>query len=153
MNEKFRQVVDSLHPKLDQLLAMAPSSATTLPPDVPVQGIYLFSERETHLYVGRSNSMKARLRNHWSGTHKQAAFAFKLAREKTGFLNPTYQQTGSRDDLMTRPQFVTAFGEERNRIGNMDLRYVEEVDELRQCLLEEYVSVALDTAYDRWDTT
>jgi hypothetical protein len=92
-------------------------------------------------------------RNHWSGTRKQAAFAFKLARERTGFTNPTYQRKGSRDDLMTRPEFVIAFAEARTRIGKMDLRYVEETDELRQCLLEVYVSIVLGTPYNRWDTT
>lgn len=133
MNEKFREVVESLQPKLDQLLKMAPSHAMTLPAGVPLTGIYLFSEGDKHLYVGRSNSMPGRLRNHWSGTHKQAAFAFKLAREQTGSTNPSYQPTGARDDLMTRPDFVTAFAAARTRIGNMELRYVEESDQLRQC--------------------
>jgi predicted GIY-YIG superfamily endonuclease len=69
---------------------------------MPQAGVYLLSEGERYLYVGRSDSMPKRLRNHSRGTHRQAAFAFKLAREATGFTNPTYQQAGSRDDLMTR---------------------------------------------------
>src|SRR4051812_28304492 len=66
VNERFRQVVESLQPKLDQLLKMAPLHATTFPAGVPLSGIYLFSEGNKHLYVGRSGSMPTRLRNHWS---------------------------------------------------------------------------------------
>jgi len=153
MNEKFRLVVESLQPKLEELLAIAPIQPTALPPTMPQAGVYLLSEGERHLYVGRSDSMPKRLRNHCRGTHRQAAFAFKLAREATGFTNPTYQQAGSRDDLMTRVEFVTAFQQARIRVGNMSLRYVVETDALRQCLLEVYVSVVLGTPYNRWNTT
>ena len=58
-----------------------------------------------------------------------------------------------RADLMTRPDFVTAFQQAQTRIQAMDMRYVREEDELRQCLLEIYVSVALNTPYNRWNTT
>ena len=54
---------------------------------------------------------------------------------------------------MTRVEFVAAFQQARIRIGNMPLRYVEEGDPLRQCLLEVYVSVVLGTPYNRWNTT
>jgi hypothetical protein len=153
MNEKFRLVVESLQPKLEELLAMAPIQPTALPPTMPQAGVYLLSEEERHLYVGRSDSMPKRFRNHYRGTHKQAAFAFKLAREATGVTNPTYQQVGSRDDLMTKDEFIAAFQQARIRIGNMSLRYVEEADPLRQCLLEVYVSVVLGSSYNRWNTT
>jgi hypothetical protein len=153
VNEKFRQVVESLQPKLEALLGMAPVHPAPLSAGTPLRGVYLLSEGEKHLYVGRSDKMPTRLRNHCSGTHKQAAFAFKLARETTGLTNPTYKRVGSRDDLMTRVEFVAAFQQAQARLRNMDLRYVEEVDALRQCLLEVYVSVALATPYNRWNTT
>lgn len=153
MNERFRQVVESLQPKLDVLVRMAPVHPLPLPAGMPQGGVYLLSEGEKHLYVGRSDTMRIRLRNHCSGSHKQAAFAFKLAREETGLTNATYQRVGSRDDLMTKVEFVAAFQQAQARIRNMDLRYVEETDALRQCLLEVYVSVALATPYNRWNTT
>src|SRR5207237_815378 len=92
MNEKFSKVVESLQPKLDELLRMAPIQAAPLPAGIPLGGIYLLSEGEKHLYVGRSESMPTRLRNHCNGSHKQAAFAFKIAREATGLTNPTYKR-------------------------------------------------------------
>ena len=59
MNEKFRLVVESLQPKLEELLAMAPIQPTALPGTMPQAGVYLLSEGEKHLYVGRSGSMRA----------------------------------------------------------------------------------------------
>src|SRR6516165_10415046 len=153
MNERFRRVVEALQPKLDELLRMEPIRPDPLPADVPLCGVYLLSEGDRHLYIGRTDAMPTRLRNHCSGSHRQAAFAFKLAREATGFTRPTYQRRGSRDELMTKVEFEAAFREAQARIRNMDLRIVWEDDPLRQCLLEVYVSVALDTPYNRWNTT
>ncbi|MGO9599652.1 MAG: GIY-YIG nuclease family protein [Isosphaeraceae bacterium] len=153
MDEKFRSIVEALQPKLDELLGMVPIRPDPLPAGVPLRGVYLLSERERHLYVGRSNKIPIRLRDHCGGTHKKAAFAFKLAREATGCTNPTYQRSGSRDELMTRVEFVAAFQEAQARTRILDLRYVQEDDPLKQCLLEFYVSVVLATPYNGWDTT
>ena len=132
---------------------MIPIHPTLLSAGIPLHGIYLLSEGEKHLYVGRSDTMPTRLRNQCYGTHRQAAFAFKLAREAIGFTNVTYQRVGSRDELIKRVEFVEAFQQAQARIRIMDLRYVQENEALRQCLLEVYVSVALGTPYNGWDTT
>jgi hypothetical protein len=67
------------------------------------RGVYLFTENGRHLYVGRSNRLFERYKNHWgpNKTEREAAFAFKLAREETGFVNASYKKgPGSRKDLM-----------------------------------------------------
>ena len=84
-------------------------------------------------------------------THKQAAFAFRLAREITGYLKATYKTEGSRDQLIQDPQFAAAFVAAKQRIRNMDLSFVEEANPLRQAVLEMYVSVALSTPYNDFD--
>jgi hypothetical protein len=58
----------------------------TLPRDMPKSGVYLFTEQDRHLYVGRSNGLRGRHGRHCrpGATHRQAAFAFQLAREATG---------------------------------------------------------------------
>ena len=84
-------------------------------------------------------------------THKQAAFAFRLAREATGNLKATYKTEGSRDRLIEDPEFKAAFTSAKARIRNMQLRYVEESDPLRQAVLEMYVAVALATPYNDFD--
>lgn len=120
---------------------------------MPVRGVYLFSEGDVRLYVGRSNRMHERVRNHGrpSATHRQAAFAFKLAREATGKAKATYKPDGSRAHLMSDPVFAAAFTASKKRIAAMDVRFVEEADPVRQCLLEVYVALALGTPYNDFD--
>ncbi len=117
------------------------------------RGVYLFSEQDASLYVGRSNRMRQRIRNHGSpsATHRQAAFAFKLSREATGKAKATYKPEGSRAQLMLDPTFVAAFTAAKARIATMQIRYVEEPDPVRQCLLEIYVGVSLATPYNDFD--
>jgi len=81
-----------------------------------------------------------------------AAFAFRLAREATGNLTATYKQEGSRSALMDDPPFRKAFDEGKKRIREMDLRFVQEDDPVRQAVLEIYVAVALQTPYNDFDT-
>jgi len=46
MNEAFQEYVDALHPAFDALCKMQPVTADELPPGMPREGIYLFSEGE-----------------------------------------------------------------------------------------------------------
>jgi len=81
-----------------------------------------------------------------------AAFAFRLAREATGNLHPSYKKgKDSRDGLMENSTFVDAFTAAKFRIRQMDLRFAEESDPLRQTLLEVYVAVVLATPYNDFD--
>ena len=154
MDPTFRSHIDSLPAALERLLAMKPERVTSLPKKTPVRGVYLLSEDSAHLYVGRSNRMRQRLGSHGkpSATWRQAAFAFRLAREQTGRTKATYKPAGSRQQLMENPAFARAFADAKARIARMDARYVEESDPLRQCLLEIYVATALKTRYNDFDT-
>src|SRR5262245_20864046 len=89
MNEVFWQHVERLHEKFEALMRMEPVSLTRLPRVVPKSGTNLFSEGQSHLYVGRSKRIRERLRYH-CGFAKDAPFAFKLARETTGKTKATY---------------------------------------------------------------
>jgi hypothetical protein len=75
MNEKFREHIELLHPTFEALIRMHPVTVATLPKHMPRSGIYLFSEGETNLYVGRSKRLRDRLRYH-CGTARDAPFAF-----------------------------------------------------------------------------
>lgn len=153
MHEAFRADVDTLPTALERLLAMVPVTCCSLPKGMPRRGVYLFSEEVCSLYVGRSNRMPERVRNHGraAATHRQAAFAFKLAREATGKAKATYKTEGSRQQLMLDPAFVAAFSAAKARIAAMQVRFVEEADPVRQCLLEVYVALALGTPYNDFD--
>ena len=121
---------------------------------MPREGVYLFSESGSHLYVGRSRDIRGRIARHSrpGATHRMAAFAFRLARESTGQLDATYKREGSRAELMGDPDFREAFDNAKARIRKMEVRYVEETDALRQTLLEIYVAVSLGTPYNDFRT-
>jgi hypothetical protein len=80
-----------------------------------------------------------------------AAFAFRLARESTGCVHATYNRKGSRSDLMDDPAFRDAFKAAKNRVRQMEVRFVEEADAIRQAILEIYVAVSLETPYNDFD--
>lgn len=154
MDEKFRQFIESLDSSFQKLMTMAPVKVANLPTDMPDAGIYLFSEGEKHLYVGRTNTMRERLQNHCrpSSRHGSATFAFRLARELTGNLVAIYKQgVGSRQYLGNDPDFKNVFTCQKERIRNMNVRYVSESDPTRQALLEMYVAVSLATPYNDFD--
>ena len=143
-----------LHPAFERLMLMTPLSMSTLPSKLPEKCIYLLSEEENHLYVGRTRRLRRRLRQHSvvGAQHNQAVFAFKLAREVTGRLTAAYSIAGSRITLCAEPAFAAAFSQAKARVRNMNLRFVEEADPTRQALLEIYVSVVLGTKYNDFDT-
>jgi hypothetical protein len=154
MDKKFIAHIESLRPKLEALLAMPPVKPTQLPAQMPRAGVYLLSEGGQPLYVGRSNDIRARIGRHSKpgATHRMAAFAFRLARQQTGHVRPTYRKgEGSRSALMEDPIFANAFLTAKARIRDMELRYVEESDPVRQTLLEVYVAVVLDAKHNDFD--
>jgi predicted GIY-YIG superfamily endonuclease len=154
MHEAFREYVEALHSSFERLLQTMPVKIKDLPRKAPAQCIYLFSEGSRHLYVGRTKNLRQRLRQHSipGSQHNQAVFAFRLARESTGSLAAAYTVSGSRAALCAQNEFGSAFILAKERVRNMDVRYVEEKDALRQALLEIYVSVVLKTPYNDFET-
>lgn len=153
MDPEFKSLVDSLEPKHRSLVGMAPVKYGTLPREIPIRGIYLFSEGNNHLYVGRTNRMRHRLRGHCtpSGSHFTATFAFRIARLDTGLTKPSYSKSGSRAELLKNLAFKSAFDKAKQRIASMDIRFVEESDPTRQALLEIYIATVLKTPYNDFE--
>jgi len=156
MDARFTPYVSQLDSKLQVLLATAPHSPVALPSDMPKRGVYLLTEANRHLYVGRSNSLRKRICNHGrkSARENVAVFAFRLAREATGRIKAVYKSGtgGTRRELMLDPAFVAAFDVAKDRVRNMEARFIEEEDPVRQALLEVYVAVVLATPYNDFDT-
>ena len=78
MSPAFQAVVEQLHERLECLLAADPYKSGMI---LPKKGVYLFSESVKALYVGRSNDIPARYRNHRNG---KAAFAYASRPRKAG---------------------------------------------------------------------
>lgn len=153
MHPRFAELIESLHPKFLQLMEMEPFRFDTLPRVLPKRAIYLFSEGDDHLYVGRTNNLRSRLSNHCRETskHNKAAFAFRIARQQTGQVKATYTKEGSRSQLENDDVFGPAFVAAKERLRLMDLRFVEEVDPVRQALLEIYTATVLQTPYNDFE--
>lgn len=152
MDPKFASLVEQLDHKHQALLAAKGFNYESLPPsrDMPERGIYLFTEKSRHLYVGRTNRIRKRLSGHCtpSGSHFTATFAFRIAREQTGNVTPTYSEAGSRAQLVQDPVFSAAFTAAKERLRAMEIRFVEEIGPVRQALLEIYVATVLETPYN-----
>jgi len=58
MDQKFADLIESLHPAVQQLLSMAPVRQRQFPKPMPKKRGYLFSENDNHLYVGRTKSIQ-----------------------------------------------------------------------------------------------
>jgi GIY-YIG catalytic domain len=100
VNPQFAKLVESLAPKLDELLAREPLRYGSIPATLPAKGVYLFSDGKGHLYVGRSNSLRRRFYKHF-GHPRGAAFAFLLARKETGKQRDYRRGSGgTRSELM-----------------------------------------------------
>lgn len=142
-----------MEPSLKALLEMVPISGSHLPRDIPLRGIYLFSDGDQHLYVGRSNRIRQRLQSHRrpGAGHNSATFAFRIARKETGILEATYSRKGSRVELEKDPEFRRVFKQAKARVRAMDIRYVEEKEPIRQAILEMYVALSLETPYNDFD--
>jgi hypothetical protein len=152
MHPKFAAFAERLHPSFERLMACEPiTGARRLPLTAPSCGVYLFSEGDDHLYVGRTNRLRARHREHWASTSKQndAPFAFKLARYATD--NVKAKGGPTRLQLQANATFSEAFLAAKSRITAMQFRWVEEEDPHTQYLLEMYASVALDARYNDFE--
>lgn len=154
LHPRFAAHVASLECSFRRMMAMEPVTYVALPRRIPVSGIYVFSECDRHLYVGRSRNLRRRFGRHClpGSTHRAAAFAFRLAREMTGQIAPSYRSEGSRAELAVDPAFRRAFEEAKERIRAMHVRFVSEPEPIRQALLEIYAAVVLETPSNGFDT-
>ena len=83
-------------------------------------------------------------------THVKS-FNFEIARQTSGHTKATYTTKGSRPELVKDEIFMGFFGDAKSRVAAMDIRYVEEVDPVKQTLLEVYVATVLGTRYNDFE--
>jgi len=132
---------------------MVPTTDGFLPNDLPERGVYLFSEGDRHLYVGRSNGIRKRYFGHTrpGATHNSAAFAMILSREETGRKASYRPGPDSRNGLMLDSLFSNVFSRQKERVRAMAFRCVEEARPVQQTLLEIYCAVVLSARYNDFD--
>lgn len=108
--------------------------------EAPQEGVYVLYEGGKPIYVGRSNRMPERLREHGaeSSDRYSASFAFKLLRE--ALKNP--EGTAGKIEGTYREEFRR----QRERVRAMTFRAVEIPSQLEQALFETYAILEMGTA-------
>ena len=151
MNEDFKKIVDKL-PDLLSRLINSPMKPWSDLGSVPRRGIYVFYENTKAIYVGRTNRMKDRIKEHGrpSSTHNSAPFAFNLAKrsgEEKGI-----DVSKPRVELEKDQLFVPFFREAKERVSKMSVRVIEINDPVLQTIFEVYASIDLKTEFNDFNT-
>jgi len=147
----FGDAIENLDSSFRSLLNCAPITFATRPRKLPTSVVYLFSDKDEPIYVGRSNRFRQRLGNHClnGSQSNQASLAFRLACEDVQHVREKYRRGSSgADALQNVPGLADAFSRMKARLRSMEIRYVEEPDQVRQALLEMYVALSLGTQQD-----
>lgn len=159
MDQIFKEHIEALVPSFEKLISMPPIKGDRFAhpgkAKDPLAGVYLFSEEEDHLYVGRSNNIAQRFYVHRraSSSDNSAPFAYRLACLAAKLPNRSYvaDHPDTRKARMADERFKKHFREAKAKIRKMDFRYVVEEDPVRQALLEVYCAIALKTPHNLFD--
>jgi hypothetical protein len=147
MNERFQKIIDTF-PTLMDRLNNSPFITKNEFSNVPKKGIYVFYENNLPIYVGRTNRMRNRLKEHCqqSSGHESATFAFNLAKEKAK--DTLINLSQRRKDLQKDPLFSRIYTEEKERVSIMKIKVIEIEDPIVQTLFEVYAHLELKTKND-----
>jgi len=105
----------------------------------------LFSKGGKPMYVGQTRKLRDRLPAHTipSATHHQASFAFLLA--KADVKRRSLQITGTRKQIAAHADFIPAFKKAKQRVADMDVRFIEVPEAALRTVFEVYAALALGT--------
>ena len=106
----------------------------------PPKGVYVLYENDKPIYVGRSNDMTRRIREHGaeSSNRNSATFALKLLRESLNDPEGT--------SAHIEKAYIEEYRQQRKRVRAMPFRAVSIPDQLEQTLFEIYCVLEMGTA-------
>ena len=148
MNQEFQKAADRMGLIMDRLRNSDELSWENRR-DAPNQGVYVLYEGGKPVYVGRSNRLRDRIREHGadSSDRYSATFALKLLREKLKW------PKGNAADLVK--DNADEYDQQKKRVKNMTFRAVEIKGQLEQTLFEVYAILEFRThvlGYNDFDT-
>ena len=115
-------------------------------------GIYMLINADGEVeHVGRTRSLKQRLRAHRTPNHNSASFAFKKARRELG-IAASYKKANSRAALQADEIFGACFRRHVDAVSNMTVKFVTVTDPIDQYMLELYTVFELGMPADEFDT-
>lgn len=125
----FQNLVKQLPHKLESLVDSELRPWNDLG-SLPQKGIYVFCENNLPIYVGRTNRMRNRLKEHGrqSSGHNKAPFAFNIAKKEAIRLGLNVGL--SRSDLENNPDFVPLFQTAKQRVSEMSVRVISIDDQI-----------------------
>jgi len=151
MNGKFRKYADKMQPRLQELLEKEPIAGHEIgkdPEKVPQKGVYVFYKNNIPIYVGRSNRLMKRLKEHsQKGSGRNATLAIRMAKRNMPTLQneerePTVKQ------LMGNEDFEKEFKYAKCEIAEMEIRCVRIPDQIEQAMFEMYAILELGTEFN-----
>lgn len=151
MNDQFNRIIELLPPLFERLVTSSIKTWNDLG-RVPQKGIYVFYENGNPIYVGRTNRMKDRVKEHGrpSSTRDSAPFAFNIA--KKAAIEKGMGLNKSRKELERDPTFAKLFSEAKDKVSKMSVRVIEIDDPIIQTIFEVYASMELKTEFNDFDT-
>src|SRR2546423_153783 len=125
MDPKFARAVESLVPSVERLCTASAEEIRRVPSSTRIKAVYVFSENNAFLYVGRSNHIRRRYSQHTNPGSRlhDAPFAVQLARQALG-IDREYSGPRVRKGLSNDPAFRSAFTQAKRWILAMEFRFV-----------------------------
>jgi predicted GIY-YIG superfamily endonuclease len=154
MNERFKELTgrmpSRLHSLLEQPLIAIDDIGIT---QVPQKGVYVFFEDSKPIYVGRSNGLKKRLKEHSqrSSDRYSATLAFRIAKQNTSILQKK-ERKQTNEQLMKNSDFIEEFEAAKDRIARAKIRFIEIEGQVEQVMFEIYAALTLNTKYNDFRT-
>lgn len=144
MSKEFDSYITEM-PELMKRLMVSPLRRWNDTRNLPIRGVYVFFENEKPIYVGRTNRMKDRIKEHAlpSSKNNKAPFAFNLAKKEAE--EKGIEVNFKRAELESNEIFNDLFLHAKKRVSNMYLRVIEINDQILQTLFEVYASMELKT--------
>ncbi len=147
MDTIFWEAVGKMKPLMNGLKGSEERSWSNYS-NAPRKGVYVLYDNGEPIYVGRSNTMRSRIREHGadSSDRNSATFAFKLLREE---LN---EPKGGAEDI--EREHNEEYRQQRKRVRAMTFRAVAITNQLEQTIFETYAIIEMGTApkYNDFET-
>jgi hypothetical protein len=142
---RFAELQAQLPGLLEQLLACAPHSRDRRPAAPHVAGVYAFTENDIHRYIGRTRNVNRRFGEHVrkSSRENQAPFAFNIAKLDAGAAG--LDLVGTRKEVAGLEAFAPYFAAAKERVREMEFRFVQIDDSVISTVFDVYASIALHT--------
>ena len=121
--------------------------------EMPKKGVYVFFEGNKAIYVGRSNRLKKRLKEHSSDSSDQysATLAFRIAKSRTSNLTAGGKKR-TNAQLMKDKGFIRKFEAAKRRISKTKIRFISIDDQVEQAIFEIYAHLEFGTKLNDFRT-